>query len=161
MVAVAGREIGAGLGDADDRLARAQFGGGEAVVELALDIERGHAGIFRIVVPEFGAQEALLLRALGGFHRARRLLHAIAARHCFSPQIAAATWSSAACNLGREKSIGVWRRDHFRRRQYPGVSENAPCPARARGTRLSSPSGNSPEPRNASPRSRRRSPAAR
>ena len=59
VVAVAGRKIGAGLGDADDRLARAQLAGRQAEIEVALDIERRHARIFRIVEPEAGPQESL------------------------------------------------------------------------------------------------------
>ena len=51
MVAIAGREIGAGLGDADDRLARGQFLARQPVIEIALEIERGHAGIVGIVEP--------------------------------------------------------------------------------------------------------------
>src|SRR5215204_1424088 len=45
VVAVARREIGAGLGDADDRLARLQLLRSQAEIEVALDIERGHSGI--------------------------------------------------------------------------------------------------------------------
>ena len=56
MVAVAGRQIRAGLRDADDRLAGAQFLAGQAVVEIALEIERRHAGILGIVEPELRAQ---------------------------------------------------------------------------------------------------------
>src|SRR3954470_8923508 len=52
VVAVAGREIGAGLGDADDRLARLQLMRRQAEIEVALDIERGHSGIVGIVEPE-------------------------------------------------------------------------------------------------------------
>src|SRR3954470_14808953 len=52
VVAVAGREIGAGLGDADDRLARLQLLRRQAEIEVALDIERGHPGIVGIVEPE-------------------------------------------------------------------------------------------------------------
>ena len=52
VVAVAGREIGAGLGDADDRLARLQLLRREAEIEVALDIERGHSGIVGIVEPK-------------------------------------------------------------------------------------------------------------
>ena len=59
VVAVARRKIGAGLGDADDRLARAQLAGRQAEIEVALDIERRHARIFRIVEPESGPQEPL------------------------------------------------------------------------------------------------------
>src|SRR6056297_131874 len=56
MVAIAGREIGARLGDADDRLSALQFLAGEAVIEIALDIERGHSRIIGIVEPQPRAQ---------------------------------------------------------------------------------------------------------
>ena len=56
MVAVAGRKIGAGLGDADDRLAGGQLLPGQPEVEVALEIERGHAGIVGIVEPQLRAQ---------------------------------------------------------------------------------------------------------
>src|SRR5690606_15281811 len=56
MVAVAGAEIGAGLGDADDRLARHQLLAAEAEIEIALEIERGHIGVVRIVEPGPGPQ---------------------------------------------------------------------------------------------------------
>src|SRR5581483_9954444 len=56
MVAVAGRQIVAGLGDADDRLAGLQLGTGEAEIQIALHIERGHARIMRIVEPVLRAK---------------------------------------------------------------------------------------------------------
>src|SRR5690606_7641644 len=55
---VAGRQIAAGLGDADDRLAGGEFVEGEPEIEIALQIERGHAGIVRIVEPELRTQPA-------------------------------------------------------------------------------------------------------
>jgi hypothetical protein len=45
----------AAIGDADERLAGLQLLAGEAVVEIALQVERGHAGILRVVEPEGGA----------------------------------------------------------------------------------------------------------
>ncbi len=51
MVAVAGREVGAGLGDADDRLARLELLAADAVVQVALEVERGHVGVGRVVEP--------------------------------------------------------------------------------------------------------------
>ena len=51
MVAVARRQVVAGLRDADDRLAGLQFLAGQAVIEVALEIERGHSGVMRIVEP--------------------------------------------------------------------------------------------------------------
>ena len=56
MMAVAGRKIVAGLGDADDRLAGAQLLRRQSEVHVALEIERRHAGIFRIVEPELRAE---------------------------------------------------------------------------------------------------------
>ena len=38
VMAVAGREVGAGLGDADDRLARGELLAGQAEIEVALEI---------------------------------------------------------------------------------------------------------------------------
>ncbi len=51
MMAIAWAEIGAGLGDADDRAARGQFGAREPVIEIALEIERRHSRIVGIVEP--------------------------------------------------------------------------------------------------------------
>src|SRR5471032_626691 len=59
MMAVARREIRAGLRNADDRLARLQFFARDAVVHVALEIERGHAGIGGIVEPAAAAQTGL------------------------------------------------------------------------------------------------------
>ena len=56
VMAVAGRQVRAGLRDADDRLAGAQLLAGQAVVQVALEIERGHARIVGIVEPELRAQ---------------------------------------------------------------------------------------------------------
>jgi hypothetical protein len=64
MMPVAGREIGTRLGDADDRLSGAQFLAGQAEIEVALEIERGHARIVGIVEPQPGAQ-GRRLRARG------------------------------------------------------------------------------------------------
>ena len=58
MMAVAGRKIVAGLRDADDRLARLQFMPGQAVIEVALEIERGHPGVMGVVEPFAGAELA-------------------------------------------------------------------------------------------------------
>ena len=59
VVAIARDEVGAGLGDADDRLARAQLPRRQAEIEIALDVERGHAGIVRVVEPLRRAQPPL------------------------------------------------------------------------------------------------------
>ena len=56
MVAVARRQIIAGLRDTDDRFAGLQFLTGQAVIEVALEIERGHARIVRVVEPFEGAE---------------------------------------------------------------------------------------------------------
>jgi hypothetical protein len=51
MVPVARGEVVAGLGDADDRLAGLQFLPGQAVVQVALEIQRGHSRVMRVVEP--------------------------------------------------------------------------------------------------------------
>src|SRR3546814_15604514 len=66
MDAVAGREIAAGLRDADDRLARGELLLGQAVVQIALEIERRHAGIVLVVEPALAAQAPVHLRDLPG-----------------------------------------------------------------------------------------------
>jgi hypothetical protein len=58
VMPVARRQIAAGLRDSDDRLARGQFVKREPVIQIALQVERGHAGIVRIVEPELRAQPA-------------------------------------------------------------------------------------------------------
>ena len=58
MMAVAGRKVAAGLGDADDRPARAQFLKAQPEVQIALQIERGHVDIVGIVEPGGGAELA-------------------------------------------------------------------------------------------------------
>ncbi len=61
VVAVAGGEVGAGLRDADDRLAAAEFLGGDAVVHVALEVERGHRGVGGFVKPPARAQAFMSL----------------------------------------------------------------------------------------------------
>ena len=56
MVAVAGRQVGAGLGDADQRLAGLQLGARQTEIEVALQIERGHFRIVGIVEPLLRAE---------------------------------------------------------------------------------------------------------
>ncbi|MNT55174.1 hypothetical protein D3C72_1923920 [compost metagenome] len=56
MVAVAGIEVAARLGDADDRLAGAQLFRCRAVVHEALEIERGQIDVVGIVEPVLRAQ---------------------------------------------------------------------------------------------------------
>src|SRR5215831_1358022 len=57
-VAIARGKIRAGLRNADDRLARGEFRKRDTVVEVPLQIERGHCRIFRIVEPCLRAQPA-------------------------------------------------------------------------------------------------------
>src|SRR5262249_22987858 len=56
MMAIAGREFRAGLGDAHDRLARCELLLGQPEIEIALEIKRGHARIVGIVEPQLRAQ---------------------------------------------------------------------------------------------------------
>ncbi len=58
VVAIAGREVGAGLGDADDRLAGLQLGDGQTVIQVALEIKSGQVRAGRIVEPGARAQTA-------------------------------------------------------------------------------------------------------
>src|SRR5262249_5501443 len=51
VMPVAGRQIRARLGDADDRLAGGELLTSEAVVHVALEIERGHVGVVGVVEP--------------------------------------------------------------------------------------------------------------
>jgi hypothetical protein len=62
MMAIARAQIGAGLRDADDRLAGSELRAGEAVVEIAFEIERRHSRIVRIVEPQLRTQTARLRR---------------------------------------------------------------------------------------------------
>ncbi|MDR6355275.1 hypothetical protein Q3H58_001946 [Pseudomonas psychrotolerans] len=63
VMTIAGGEVAAGLGDADDRTTGLEFVAGQAVVHVALDVERGHVGVGRVVEPLLAAQ-----RAFGGGH---------------------------------------------------------------------------------------------
>ena len=56
MMTIAGREIAAGLRDADDRLARLQLRERQAEVHVALQVQRGHVGVGGIVEPGARAQ---------------------------------------------------------------------------------------------------------
>ena len=58
MMAVARRQIVAGLRNTDDRLARLQFVAGQPVIKVALEVERGHSRIVRVVEPLAGAKFA-------------------------------------------------------------------------------------------------------
>ena len=62
VVAVAGRDVGPGLGDANDRPAGLQLIPGQAVIQHPLAIERGHAGVGLVVEPALASQGEGLLR---------------------------------------------------------------------------------------------------
>ena len=66
MVAVARGQVAARLRDADDRLARAQLVQAEAEVQIALQIQRRHVDIVRIVEPGAGPQGAGAFGRVGG-----------------------------------------------------------------------------------------------
>ena len=59
MDPVAGRQITARLGDADDRLAAAQFLGCDTIIHEPLEIEGGHVHAFVVIEPVARAQSAL------------------------------------------------------------------------------------------------------
>ena len=65
MVAIAGREVGPALGDAHDRLAGGELLLGQPVIEVALEIKRGHARIVGIVEPQLRAQPPLSIARHG------------------------------------------------------------------------------------------------
>src|SRR4029077_3187849 len=100
VMAVAGREVRAGLRDADDRLAGAQLLRREAEVHVALEVERRHAGVFRIVEPELRAQILAL-----GMRRCRQLAVPLAvlvlavARHVSSPGTRRCPWFDFAATM--------------------------------------------------------------
>ena len=71
MHAIARREIAAGLRDADDRFSRQQFIGGQAVVHEALEIQRHHVEMFRVVEPIARAEAALLRGSFVRCHATR------------------------------------------------------------------------------------------
>ena len=58
VMTIAGRQVAAGLRDADDRLARLQLLQRQAEVHVALQIERSHVGVGGIVEPCARAQAA-------------------------------------------------------------------------------------------------------
>src|SRR6516165_4108428 len=65
MVTIARAQIRAGLSDADDRAAGRQFGPGQSIIEIALEIERGHSRIVGIVEPQLRTQPTLRLVLFG------------------------------------------------------------------------------------------------
>ena len=58
VMAITRRKIVAGLRNADDRLAGLQFVPGQAVVKVALEVERGHPRVVRVVKPFAGTEFA-------------------------------------------------------------------------------------------------------
>ena len=60
MDAIAGREVAAALGDADDGFAAHQLFGRKPVVHEALEIERHHVDVLAIVEPLLRAKTTLL-----------------------------------------------------------------------------------------------------
>ncbi|MNT39060.1 hypothetical protein D3C72_1752780 [compost metagenome] len=62
VMPVAGRQIAAGLGDADDRPPGLQLLPRQAVVKIALDVDRRHIGVRGVVEPFLAAQLAGYLR---------------------------------------------------------------------------------------------------
>ena len=95
VMAIAGRQVVAGLGDADDRLAGLQFVAGQAVIQIALKIERGHARIVRIVEPllerSLRRGHLTLRRRLGvvchDFSRTAHLLCLVRRHVCIGPNL--------------------------------------------------------------------------
>src|SRR6516164_3202919 len=65
MVTIARAQIRAGLSDADDRAPRRQFGPGQSIIEIALEIERVHSRIVGIVEPQLRTQPTLRLVLFG------------------------------------------------------------------------------------------------
>ena len=102
VVAVAGGDVAAGLGDADDRLARLQLAPRQAEIEVALGVERGHARIVRVVEPALAAElEGLLgLIAAGHVGVPRSGAEAARAGPVLSTPVAAAVERTGAEALG-------------------------------------------------------------
>ena len=65
--AIAGRQVAAGLRDADDGPARLQLFAGDAVVGVALDVDGGFTGLGHVVEPDFAA-EPLAALSLISYH---------------------------------------------------------------------------------------------
>ena len=110
MVAIAGNEVGAGLGDADDRLARAQLRRRQAEIEIALDVERGHAGIVGVVEPLRRTQPPLaVLDVLVLSRRSALVFHSI--RPCDTTLDGSDTrLFLALCGQSMGKSTKAWAR---------------------------------------------------
>ena len=66
VMPVAGRQIRPGLRDPDDRLAAPKLIGRDAVVHVALEIQRGHRRIGRVVEPAAGPQALVGIAGMTG-----------------------------------------------------------------------------------------------
>jgi hypothetical protein len=73
VMAIARAQVGAGLGDADYRLAGCELGAREPVIDIALQVERGHARIIRVVEPQLRPQTGSLRAVRTVSLRHRRL----------------------------------------------------------------------------------------
>src|SRR3954452_3063185 len=69
MVPVAGHEVAAGLGDTDDRLARAQFVGRSPIIHKALEVERSLVYAAGIIEPVARAEPALWPGSISRHHK--------------------------------------------------------------------------------------------
>ena len=56
MDAIAGSEVAAGLGDANDRAAGLEFAARNAVIGVALDVDGGFTGFRHVVEPDLAAE---------------------------------------------------------------------------------------------------------
>src|SRR5262249_9808564 len=90
VVAIARDEIAPALRDADDRLFRLQLLARQAVVQVALEIERGHVRIGRVVKPRLAPQlSTLRLHRSPPSKRRRCQRRANSSLHSTEPPIAA------------------------------------------------------------------------
>src|SRR4051812_47321815 len=85
---VARRDVGAGLGDADDGAAGLQLVETEAEVHGALQVERGHVGVVGVVEPGLRAQ------ARDGLAPRRFAFDGILFLHCRAFRVCAAVGSA-------------------------------------------------------------------
>src|SRR5262249_39580710 len=72
MMAIAGRQVGAGLRDADNRLAGGELPAREAIVEKSLAVERGESGDVRVVEPQLRGEAPRGGALTMGRHRSLR-----------------------------------------------------------------------------------------
>ena len=108
MVPVAGRDIGARLGNADDRAARLQFIPREAVIHGPLDIDRRHVDVGGIVEPGAGP-EPINLR-LGGFACHGTCLRCLFLR--LRSPLRSWLWSAETASAGKSQFLAL--ADRFR-----------------------------------------------